>query len=302
MPAAASDPAWGDLRVDLHAHSMRSDGTEAPAELVDAARTAGLDVVALTDHDTFAGWAEAEAQARRDGIGVVPGLEFSTRLGRRSFHLLGYLMDPDDPELLAEMARIRGSRLTRAQHIVERLAPATGLTWGEVLAQVHGDAPVGRPHIADALVARGAAPNRSAAFAGILRPPAGGLPVFYAPTPERAIELVRHAGGVPVLAHPGASARGGLPPRSDLESMVAAGLGGVEVDHRENPDAVRASLRTFARDHDLIMTGSSDYHGAGKPNRLGENLTAASQLRRILAEGRGIEPVLPERLQELLER
>lgn len=290
------------IRSDLHTHSAHSDGTESPGELLRAARAAALDVVALTDHDTVSGWEEARAAALDAGVGLIPGVEFSTRSGHHTHHLLGYLIDPGDSALAAEFDRIRESRIARAQLITAHVGETTGLSWDEVRAQVHGDATVGRPHIADALVARGDAPDRSTAFRTLLRPPSGmRLPEYYAPTPERALSLIRGAGGVPVLAHPGSPARGGLPTAAELEAFVRLGLLGVEIRHRENPAGARARLAELARRHGLLITGSSDYHGTGKPNRLGENLTDAATLARLLRLGNGTPAILPEELRERLQ-
>ena len=274
------------MRIDLHTHSVASDGTEPPAEVISSAVAAGLDVVALTDHDSTRGWDEAEQAARRLGIALVRGVELSCRLHGRSVHLLAYLYDPQTPALLAEAEQVRTARIDRARRIVDLLARDMPLTWDDVMAQTGDEATVGRPHIADALVARGHVPDRSAAFSRLL---ATGSPYWvphYAPNAADAIRLVLAAGGVPVLAHPGAAQRDEPVTDEEIEGLVAAGLAGLEVDHRDNGEAQRARLRAAARRNDLLQTGSSDYHGTGKPNLLGENLTTAEVLAEITERGR----------------
>jgi len=280
-----------DPFIDLHAHSSVSDGTERPAELVAAAAAAGLDGVALTDHDTTAGWDEAIAAVRDRPMTLVPGLELSTRVGYRSVHVLGYLVDPQDPGLVEETSRIRDGRFARARRMVERIGRDHPITWDDVIAQSSDGATIGRPHIADALVARGLEPDRSAAFRGILHPASGYYEPHDAPTPLRGVELIRAAGGVPVIAHPAASSRGIVIDEPALRELVDAGLGGLEVDHRENLAHGKRTLLDWARRYDLFVTGSSDYHGTGKPNRFGEHRTARRSFDAIVEQATGSAPV-----------
>ncbi|TFD26887.1 PHP domain-containing protein [Cryobacterium cryoconiti] len=277
--------------IDLHTHSSVSDGTETPSQLVRAAVAAGLGTVALTDHDSTAGWAEASAAARTAGITLIPGMEFSTRVGFASVHLLAYLFDPSNAGIVAETARVRQARLVRAEQMVERIGVDYALTWDDVLAQTTPDATVGRPHIADALVARGFALTRSEAFAGILHWEAGYYQPHYAPEPLRAISLVRAAGGVPVIAHPATRGVSDVIAEAHLAQLAEAGLFGLELEHRENKPEATARLRSLAAKYGLFVTGSSDYHGEGKPNRLGENTTAPEVLDRIIEQGTGSPPV-----------
>ncbi|KQO84223.1 MULTISPECIES: PHP domain-containing protein [unclassified Frigoribacterium] len=277
--------------IDLHAHSSVSDGTETPAELVRAAVDAGLGALALTDHDSTAGWAEATRAVVGTGLLLVPGMELSTSFGLNSVHMLGYLFDPTDAAILTETARLRDSRLHRAERIVERIAVDYDITWQDVLDQSTRGATLGRPHIADALVARGFAPDRSAAFAGILHWRSGYYEPHEAPSPLVGIRLIREAGGVPVIAHPATRGREPNVSEKGFASLVEAGLMGVEIAHRENTRAGAERLRELAAKHDLIVTGSSDYHGEGKPNRLGENSTDPEQLERIVAAATGWAPV-----------
>jgi 3',5'-nucleoside bisphosphate phosphatase len=279
------------VRIDLHAHSNVSDGTEAPAAVMAAAAAAGLDVVALTDHDSTDGWAEASRAALAAGIALVPGIEISCRTAEGiSVHLLSYLHDPAHPGLLEEITKAKDARFTRAERMVTLLAEDYPLSWDDVIHHVAPGATLGRPHIADALVAAGVVADRSEAFASILTSHSRYYVQHYAPDPALAVELVRAAGGVPVFAHPVASARGRVVGERTYLEMIDAGLAGLEVDHRDNPEEGRAYLRALAEAHGLLVTGSSDYHGAGKPNLLGENLTAPEVLARIeeLASGTAV--------------
>lgn len=273
------------MKIDLHTHSSASDGTQLPGEVIRSAAEAGLDVVALTDHDTTAGWEEAAQAAREHAVAFVPGTEVSCQTDDGiSVHLLSYLQDPQDRALDEVMQRARRSRRTRAERMVEMIAEDYPISWEQVLDQVVGDATVGRPHLADALVAAGIAQTRSEAFSTVLHPRSGYYVGHYAPDPVTAVRLVRQAGGVPVMAHPLAGVRGRTVGQEVFDAMIEAGLAGLEIAHRDNPPEARAVLSQMAAEHDLIVTGSSDYHGSGKPNELGENLTSEQSLRRIMAE------------------
>ncbi|KAD4060455.1 PHP domain-containing protein [Arthrobacter yangruifuii] len=282
------------MKIDLHTHSCVSDGTEQPADVIAVAAAAGLDAVALTDHDTTAGWDDAAAAAEALGITFVPGMEVSCRSREGiSVHVLSYLHDPAHPGLLEEIARSRAARVSRAELMVQRLAEDFPIDWESVQEQVAPGATIGRPHIADALVAAGVVPNRSAAFSGILTARSPYFVAHYAPDPVRAVELIRQAGGIPVFAHPVASSRGRVVGEDTFSEMIDAGLLGVEVDHRDNPEQGRAWLRRLAKDNDLLVTGSSDYHGTGKPNRLGEFTTEPAVLERLAGLGTGAAVVGP---------
>jgi predicted metal-dependent phosphoesterase TrpH len=278
---------------DLHLHSLRSDGTEPPAGVMQAAHQHALRTAALTDHDTTSGWAEAADAATSLGMTFIPGMELSAKQEWRSVHILAYLFDPDDLDLRAEMNRIRGDRVGRAERIVDKIARDYDLTWEDVVEQTHGDATVGRPHIADALVARGFARDRAAAFDGILHPREGYYVPHYAPDPLTAVRLIVGAGGVPVIAHPTPSGRDRMMPLGTLHQLIDAGLAGFEIDHRENTESGKRALRALVAERDLIVTGSSDYHGLGKPNLPGENTTADDMVARIIERGSGTSPVYP---------
>ena len=275
-----------DLLIDLHTHSNASDGTESPAGVVESAAAAGLDVVALTDHDTTAGWDEAAEAAERTGVALVRGTEVSARSAGISVHLLSYLHDPAHPALVAQNDEVRLARSERARTMVRLLGRDFDVTWDDVLAQTEPGTTIGRPHIADALVHAGYAPDRSAAFASILRTGSDYYVPHYAPDALDAIRAVRAAGGVPVFAHPGADVRGRVVGDEVIEEMAAVGLLGLEVHHRDNGPDQQRRLTMMARSLDLFVTGSSDYHGAGKPNRLGENTTDPAVLALIEEIGR----------------
>ncbi len=280
--------------IDLHTHSTASDGTEPPAVVVEQALRAGLTAVALTDHDTTLGWEEGAGAARRFGIAFVPGIEVSCSRRGRSVHLLAYLPDPTDRDLAHELDRARTSRDTRLERMVALMA-ADGIpiTLDEVLDQVEPGATAGRPHIADALLAAGVVEHRDEAFERWL---GNGGPYYvghYAPDPVEAVHLVRAAGGVAVVAHPHSATRGSVIADALLTEMAGAGMAGIEVRHRDHtPDAVR-HLTGLAAELGLFTTGSSDYHGAGKRNRLGENTTAPEVLDAIEALASGAEVVRP---------
>jgi predicted metal-dependent phosphoesterase TrpH len=246
--------------------------------------------VAITDHDSTAGWNDAAAEGARAGVTVIPGMELSTRIEFASVHMLGYLFDPANEALVAETMRIRDGRMRRAEDMVRHIAEDYDLTWDDVLAQATEGATVGRPHIADALVARGLASDRSAAFAGILHWRSGYFQPHYAPDPLTGVRLIRGAGGLPVLAHPATGGRGRVIPEDRLRRLVDAGLFGFEIEHRENQEDGKERLRELAARYGLRITGSSDYHGAGKPNRLGENTTDPAVVDAMIEEATGAAP------------
>lgn len=275
--------------IDLHTHSARSDGTDEPAALLAQAAEAGLTTLAITDHDTTAGWDEAADSAARHGVALVRGAELSTRHRGGSVHLLAYLFDPADEALADEMRRMREDRVPRLRRIVEHMA-ADGfdVTWEDVLAQVpEGPSSLGRPHLADALVANGLAANRNAVFADWLHNGSAYYEPHYAVETAEAVRLVRAAGGVPVVAHPFATKRQRSLGPDDVAELAEAGLVGIEADHRDHDDEGRTLARELAARHDLVVTGSSDFHGDGKTNRLGENTTSPEALARIEAAASG---------------
>ena len=270
------------MRADLHVHSSASDGTDPPAEVMRRAALAGLDVVALTDHDTVAG----HAAARRALIGpltLLPGMELSGRLDGRSLHLLAYLFDPDSPELAAELVRIRDDRVLRARAMVSRLTDlGVGISWEQVAA-IAGPAVVGRPHIARAMAAAGAVASPAEAFTRDWIADGGRAYVGrYALDPVRAIGLVRDAGGVTALAHPRAGRAFGVPDE-EIGRLAAAGLAGVEVYHPDQTEAERAGLLALAHDLGLVATGGSDDHGSLTGHRIGGETVGADAYRALIS-------------------
>jgi len=273
------------VRIDLHTHSRASDGTDTPAELVHAALRAGLDVLAITDHDTADGWGEAAAAARETGLMLVPGMEISTRHRGRGVHLLAYLPDPTYPPLAAELRKVLDGRAARVPTMVARLnGLGIDITADDVRRASAGAVASGRPHIADALVTLGVVRDRTEAFDRYL---GWGRPAHvdrYAAPLETVIRAVAGAGGVSVIAHPWGRGGLGRPEEATLAELQAVGLTGIEVDHQDHDVAARARLRAMARDLGLVATGSSDYHGAGKTDHdLGCNTTDPAEFERLLA-------------------
>ena len=319
------------MRIDLHTHSTASDGTDTPAELVRAAAAAGLDVLALTDHDTTGGWAEA-VEALPRGLTLLRGAELScvslpdppgTGLPDRpradlpdrpraglldrpgaglseprgasarpvTLHLLAYLFDPGDPAFVAERRRLRESRLDRGRRIVELLAADGYPVDWPEVRELAAGGAVGRPHIARALVRAGVVSTVDEAFGRLLRT---GSP-YYVPKADievlAAIRMVRAAGGVPVFAHPLARRRDRVVSDEVIRAMAAAGLAGLEADHPDQDPADREHLRGLATELGLFVTGSSDYHGTNKVVRLGQETTSAAAYERLVEQATGLAPI-----------
>ncbi|MET9519561.1 PHP domain-containing protein [Streptomyces sp. NPDC002994] len=279
------------MRIDLHTHSTASDGTDTPAELVRNAAAAGLDVVALTDHDSTRGHAEAIA-ALPAGLTLVTGAELSCRLDGIGLHMLAYLFDPDEPELARERELVRDDRVPRAQGMVGKLRElGVPIEWDQV-ARIAGDGSVGRPHIASALMELGVVESVSDAFTPDWLANGGRAYVEkHELDPFDAIRLVKAAGGVTVFAHPGAAKRGDTVPESAIAALAAAGLDGIEVDHMDHDEPTRARMRGLAADLGLLTTGSSDYHGSRKTVRLGEFTTDPEIYGEITRRATGAFPV-----------
>ncbi|CAM5571260.1 phosphatase [Streptomyces avidinii] len=279
------------MRIDLHAHSTASDGTDTPAELVRNAAAAGLDVVALTDHDTVGGHREAIG-ALPEGLTLVTGAELSCRLDGIGLHMLAYLFDPEEPELHRERELVRDDRTPRAQAMVGKLqALGVPVTWEQV-DRIAGEGSVGRPHIATALVELGVVRTVSDAFTpqwladgGRAHARKHELDAF------DAVRLVKAAGGVTVFAHPAAAKRGECVPEEAIAALAAAGLDGIEVDHMDHDGPTRARLRGLAGDLGLLTTGSSDYHGSRKTCRLGDYTTDPEIYGEITRRATGAFPV-----------
>jgi predicted metal-dependent phosphoesterase TrpH len=276
--------------IDLHTHSNASDGTDSPSQLIDKAISKGLNLVALTDHDTVAGWNEAIAALKNHesntNLELVLGSEVSCQdSDGTSIHMLGLLFDPNYAPLLTEFEKTRENRIARMSRIISRLNDAgIEITIEEVHAQKRDDATLGRPHLADALVARGHVTSREEAFNIFLHNGSKFYINHYSPSPEVAIQLIKQAGGVAVIAHPLASRSGRKIDLQTLERLIKAGLDGIEVDHRDHNETERSDLMRLAIEHDLVVTGSSDYHGTGKLNQLAEFTTHPQQWERLEAK------------------
>jgi predicted metal-dependent phosphoesterase TrpH len=277
------------VRIDLHVHSNASDGTNPPAEVIRRAAEAGMDVVALTDHDTQAG-IEAAGKALPDGLALVPGMELSCLLDGKSAHLLAYLFDPDDPVLAAELNLVRGDRAQRAKAMVAKLAElGAGVTWEQVTRIADG-AVVGRPHIARAMCEAGVVPTPADAFTDEWIGEGGRAHVDrYAPGLDHAVTLVRAAGGVPVLAHP--RSPGYEIADEVIARLAAVGLAGVEVFHPDHDCPERSRLTALVRSLGLAATGGSDDHGSFSGNGIGSELTPPAEYERLIGQAAGGRPV-----------
>ncbi len=287
--------------IDLHAHTNHSDGKDTPTDLVQNAAKAGVEVLAITDHDTVSGWDEAISAAQNVGLGLIPGIEVSTRALTPSghgvsVHMLAYLPDPNNQALIGALNRTKESRMVRAREMVARLSKDYPIDFDLVLSQLPEGSTIGRPAIADALVEAGIVPTRSDAFTSILHRSSPYYVSEKSLDTFEAIELIRQAGGVSVMAHPLIDFPPGAKredlPRAHFETLIEAGLNGLEVDHRAVPSLAKSWLRDLALKHNLIVTGSSDYHGVGgKDNLLGENTTDPKMLERIIDQASGFEPL-----------
>lgn len=274
------------MRIDLHTHSDRSDGTDTPADLVRNAHAHGIDVLGLTDHDTTESWDEAAAAAEETGVRLVRGIELSCKFAGYGVHLAAYLPDPTYPPLVEEMQRVLEGRNRRLPVLLERLA-ALGIDIEAAdVRRLAGDAAaLGRPHVADALVEKGVVRDRSEAFDRFLGSRGPAYVQRYAADLETMLGTVADAGGVSVLAHPWAARHNHEAlDGAGLERLKEAGLAGLEVDHQDHDPVARDRLRGLAGELDLVVTGASDYHGEGKvDHELGCNTTDPEQLERLLA-------------------
>lgn len=286
------------MLIDLHTHTNISDGLDTPEQLVAMAKAARVSVLAITDHDTTAGW-QSLGSAERISIGgsgephlqLVPGAEISClTTGGMSVHMLGYLFDPQDHGLVEMMATTRDDRIPRIRKMISLLNQAEiAVTFEDVQARSDSATTVGRPHLADALIALGVVRDRNEAFARYLHNDSPFYVGHIAPSPEEAIATIKKAGGVSVLAHALAGSRGATYSLDEISDLVAFGLDGLEVDHRDHDQAARSDLRGLACDFDLLVTGSSDYHGENVGHRLAMEVTSPEVWEGILARGSGSE-------------
>ena len=274
--------------IDIHAHTRASDGTDSPRELVNNAIIQGVDILGITDHDSIAGWEEAVI-AIRGKLKLVLGAEISslTESGV-SVHILGLLFDGHDAKMQRMLEQTRDDRIPRMVKMIELLnAGGIKVTMEDVDALRPPGATLGRPHLADALVSLGIIESRDDAFRGLLNNESEFYVAHMAPTPEVAIAQIRASGGVAVIAHPYASYRGEILTSEDFLPLLEAGLTGIEVDHRDQGPSEREILRSIALELDLVVTGSSDYHGSGKLNRLGENRTDPEEWDKLESRAKG---------------
>ena len=271
--------------IDLHTHSLASDGTDTPGELINKAHARGITVLGLMDHDTVAGWDEA-INYLRPGMSLVLGSEISCQtLDGTSVHMLGMLFDRENAALAEVLSTTRDNRLTRMNRIIGRLNEAGfEITIEDVLAQLAPGATLGRPHLADALIAKKIVASRDEAFTQLLHNNSKYYISHYSPTPEDAIKLIKQAGGVAVIAHPLASLRGRTVSIDSFKSMVEAGLDGIEISHRDQSEDERQLLREVVEQYGIIATGSSDYHGNGKLNQLAEFTTTPEDFEALEAK------------------
>ena len=271
--------------IDLHTHTTCSDGTDTPFALVKKALAAGITTLAITDHDSTAGWNEP-ITAIQPQIELVLGAEISClTLDGISVHMLGLLFDGEDRAIQQLLADSRDTRIPRMRKMVELLqADGVQISLDDVYKAMPDGATVGRPHLADALVANGVVASRDEAFLDLLNNGSKYYVTHAAPTPSDAIKAISSAGGVAVIAHPFASRRGHILDASSFADLVEAGLNGIEVHHRDQSAEEQASLSAIARELNLVITGASDYHGTGKLNGLAENVTDKTEWLRLESE------------------
>ena len=271
--------------IDLHTHTDCSDGTDSPAQLVNKALAEGFSVLAITDHDTTSGWHAAQ-QALRPNLSLALGAEISClTTDGISVHMLGLLFDGSNAAMQEMLENTRDGRIPRALKMIELLnAGGIRISMEDVESVKPIGATLGRPHIADALVKNGVVASRDEAFSELLHNESPYYVAHVAPTPEDAISMIRRAGGVAVIAHAFASLRGKVLSANDFLPLKSAGLNGIEVNHRDHNNEERNALAQIARELDLVITGASDYHGTGKLNSLGENLTEQAQWERLESE------------------
>ena len=268
--------------IDLHTHTHCSDGTDSPTQLINKALAEGISVLAITDHDTTSGWQSAKEALRAD-LSLALGAEISClTTDGVSVHMLGLLFDGEHQQMQKMLENTRDGRIPRAHKMIELLnAGGFNISMEDVEAVKPVGATLGRPHIADALVKNGVVSSRDEAFTELLHNNSPYYVAHLAPTPEDAISMIRSAGGVAVIAHPFASHRGQVLSASDFLPLKNAGLNGIEVNHRDHNNDERIALANIARELDLVVTGSSDYHGTGKLNSLGENHTSRAEWERL---------------------
>jgi predicted metal-dependent phosphoesterase TrpH len=270
--------------IDLHTHTTASDGTDSPFALVKKALATGVTTLGITDHDSTAGWAEA-VTAIQPQIQLVLGAEVSClTTDGISVHMLGLLFDGEDEQIQQMLSDSRDTRLPRMRKMVALLqADGFDISLEDVYQAAPDQATIGRPHLADALVAKKIVATRDEAFADLLHNESKYYVTHAAPTPADAIATIKSAGGVAVIAHPFASRRGQILTADSFQDLVAAGLDGIEVHHRDQNAAEQQVLIEIARELHLVTTGASDYHGTGKLNSMAENTTHPAEWEALEA-------------------
>jgi predicted metal-dependent phosphoesterase TrpH len=249
--------------IDLHTHSTASDGKLSPSELIAYAAKVGIEVIALTDHDTLSGLQEARQEAERLGIEFIPGIEISAEYDPGSMHMLGYFVDPEDEDLMETLAWLRGGRDDRNRIILKKLADlGCPLEWDEVASLAEGET-MGRPHIANAMLARGYVATFNEAFDRYLGKGAAVYTDREKMTPERAIEKILQSRGLPVLAHPQTLSLSDEDLSDLLARLASFGLSGVEAHYYSHSREETALYCALAEKHGLLVTGGSDFHGPG---------------------------------------
>jgi hypothetical protein len=272
---------------DLHAHTTRSDGTLAPAEVAQLAAERGLEGLAITDHDTFAGLDEAAAAASAVGVAFVPGIEFSAEFDRASLHILGYWVDPANGPVREELKRLTDTRFRRGEMMIEKLRELGYEISFERVREIAGGETIARPHVATAMVEAGIVGTETEAFDRFISDDGIAYVPKHALAPLDALELIRAAGGACVLAHPGMWKGQGSVPDDLIERMAAGGMAGLEVDHPDHDPEQRAKYRALAEGLGLVPTGASDCHGERYGTRLGCDRTSphlVEELRRRAGE------------------
>lgn len=270
--------------IDLHTHTTASDGTDSPFALVKKALATGVTTLGITDHDSTAGWEEA-ITALQPQIQLALGAEVSCLTADGiSVHMLGLLFDGEDEQLQQMLSDCRNTRLPRMRKMVALLqADGFDISLEDVYQAAPDQATIGRPHLADALVAKKIVATRDEAFADLLHNESKYYVTHAAPTPADAIATIKRAGGVAVIAHPFASRRGQILTADTFQDLVVAGLDGIEVHHRDQNAAEQQVLTEIARELHLVTTGASDYHGTGKLNAMAENTTHPAQWEALEA-------------------
>lgn len=254
------------MGADLHVHSVFSDGSKTPEELVDIAQKKGLNTIALADHDTVEGIERAMTYGKTRGIEVIPAIELSTARKGSEIHILGYFIDYNSPELLTEINKYFTARLERARKMVQKLNELGIMISYTDVQRLAGDKFVGRPHIARAMKEAGYIKEVKDAFSKEF---IGNRGKAYVPkyrlTPEEGISLIIKAEGIPVIAHPYLIDKGALFGKEEIKDLMESGLAGMEVYHSNHPPEVTKYYYKVAEELGLLITGGSDYHGENVP-------------------------------------